>query len=51
MQKHREIATLQINRFSESDVGIYAIQAFGKNTSHVATLNVECNPSFWNLLL
>lgn len=46
MQKHREISILQINRFSQADVGVYAIQAFGRTTQHVATLNVESKNNF-----
>lgn len=46
MQKHREISVLQINRFSQSDVGVYAIQAFGRTTQHVATLNVQSKDNF-----
>lgn len=41
MSKHREITTLQINRISQSDTGVYAIGVFGRNSENVATFNVE----------
>jgi hypothetical protein len=39
--KQKEIAIIQINRISQNECGIYAVQAMGKTAPQLATLNIE----------
>lgn len=41
--KQKEVVTLLINRFSENDCGLYAIQPVAKTGNFLATLNLESN--------
>lgn len=42
MIKQKELSVLLINRLNLPDCGSYAIEVMGKNTRHIASLNVEC---------
>ena len=44
--QQKEVSILLINRISQEDCGIYAIQVAGKNTQHIATLKIESNQNF-----
>ena len=39
--KQKEVSILLINRISQADCGIYAIQVAGNNSQHIATLKIE----------
>ena len=44
--QQKEVSILLINRISQEDCGIYAIQVAGKNTQHIATLKIESKRNF-----